>query len=121
MPPIRTENQRKSIEQEGRILLAISDFQNQKISSIRQAARIYNVPYTTLSRRLHGISIRDQKRANCHKLSEFEEESIIKWILDLDKRGLPPRPALVRDMTNYLCSQWNKPAVGINWVYKLGL
>jgi hypothetical protein len=35
MPLIHTEKSRKSIEQEGKVLLAISDFQNRKISSIR--------------------------------------------------------------------------------------
>ena len=49
MPPIRTEKSRKSIEQEGKVLLAISDIQNGKISSIRQAARVYNVSHTTLA------------------------------------------------------------------------
>jgi hypothetical protein len=46
-----------------------------------------------------------EKRANGHKLTEFEEESLVQWILDLDKRGLPPRPSMVRDMANILLSQ----------------
>ena len=48
MPPIRNINSKKSAEQEGRILLAISNLKNQKISSIRQATRIYEILYTTL-------------------------------------------------------------------------
>jgi hypothetical protein len=119
MPPIHTEKSRKSIEQEGKVLLAISDFQNGKISSIRQAARVYNVPHTTLSRRLHGISMKAEKRANGHKLTEFEEESLVQWILDLDKRGLPPRPSMVRDMANILLSQRVDQQIGENWVYRL--
>ena len=118
MPPIRTEKSRKSIEQEGKVLLAISDIQNGKISSIRQAARVYNVSHTTLSRRLHGISMKAEKRANGHKLTEFEEESLVKWILDLDKRGLPPRPSMVRDMANILLSQRVNQQIGENWVYR---
>ncbi|EED23153.1 conserved hypothetical protein [Talaromyces stipitatus ATCC 10500] len=58
MPPIRKKDSKDLIEQEGRILLAISDFQNGKIPKIAQAARIYNIPRTTLRNRLHGIEQR---------------------------------------------------------------
>jgi hypothetical protein len=119
MPPIRDKNQRNSVNQEGRILLAISDLQNKKISNIGQAAKIYNIPRTTLRRRLHGTQERSQTRANGHKLSQFEEESLVKWILDLDKRGLPPRPSIVRDMANILLAQHGNQQVGENWVYNL--
>jgi hypothetical protein len=48
MPPIRDKNRTNSQEQEGRILLAISDLQNKKIPNIGQAVKIYNIPRTTL-------------------------------------------------------------------------
>ena len=101
MPPIRNKNPSKSIEIEGKIQLAISDLNNGNISSIREATRIYNIPRTTLRQRLNGVQYKGEKRANNHKLTESEEESLVKWILDLDKRGLPPRPSMVQDMANY--------------------
>jgi len=52
MPPIRSQNAQKSIEQEGRVLLAIRAIKNQEISSIREAARRFDVPFSTLCRRL---------------------------------------------------------------------
>jgi hypothetical protein len=104
MPPIRDKNSRNSIEQEWPILFAISALKNGEIRSIREAARIFQVPYTTLHRRYHGVQIRAEKRANGLKLSTSEEESLVKWILDLVKRGLPPRPSLVRQMADYLLS-----------------
>ena len=55
MPPIRTQSSQKRTEQEGRILLAIQAIQKQEILSIREAARQFNVPYTTLRRRLNGL------------------------------------------------------------------
>jgi hypothetical protein len=119
MPPIRNKNRPNSQEQEGRILLAISDLQNERIPNIGRAAKIYDIPRTTLRDRLKGIQQRSQIRANGHKLTEFEEESLVKWILDLDKRGLPPRPTLVREMANYLLSQHGNQQVGENWVYNL--
>ena len=102
MPPIRKKKSKDLIEQEGRILLAISDFQNGKIPKIAQAARIYNIPRTTLRNRLHGIEQRTLVRANSHKLTQYEEESLVKWVLDLDRCGLPPRHSLVQEMANYI-------------------
>jgi hypothetical protein len=119
MPPIRNKNHKNSQEQEGRIQLAISDLKNQKISSVRQAARIYNVSRSTLQDRLKGMTYRAETRANGHKLTKSEEDSLIKWILDLDKRGLPPRPSMVQDMANILLTQYGNQHVGENWVYNL--
>jgi transposase len=119
MPPIRNKNQKNSAEQEGRILLAISDLKNGKIHSVRQAAEIYNVSRSTLQNRVNGMAYRAEKRANNHKLTQFEEESLVKWVLDLDKRGLPPRHSLVREMANHLLLQHGNQQVGEKWVYNL--
>ncbi|EED11542.1 conserved hypothetical protein [Talaromyces stipitatus ATCC 10500] len=105
MPPIRNKNKKDLAKQEGLILLAISDLQNERILRVAQAARIYKIPRTTLQERLSGTQQRSQIRANNHKLTQFEEESLVKWMLDLDKRGLPPRHSLIREMANYLLSQ----------------
>ncbi|EED13536.1 pogo transposable element, putative [Talaromyces stipitatus ATCC 10500] len=119
MPPIRNKNRKNLDEQEGRILLAISDLQNGRIQRVAQAARIYEIPRTTLQDRLNGIQQRSLVRANSHKLTQYEEESLVKWVLDLDRRGLPPRHSLVREMANYILSQHGKPQVGKNWITKL--
>ena len=116
MPP-KPQN---SENQEGRILLAISSLKNSQIPSVRQAASIFQVPETTLRRRLHGISTRSEKRANSHKLSLNEEQSIIQWILSLGQCGAAPRPAHVRDMANILLAnrgQASTTTVGDKWVY----
>ena len=102
MPPIRTQSSRNSIEQEGRILLAIQAFKNQEISSIREVARRFNVPRSTLSTRLNGIQHRAISRANSHKLTDTEEESLQKWILSMDSRGSAPRPSMVQEMADLL-------------------
>ncbi|EED11440.1 transposon, putative [Talaromyces stipitatus ATCC 10500] len=119
MPPIRKKNQKNLEEQEGRILLAISDLKNGRILRVAQAARIYNIPRMTLQDRLNGTQQRSLVRANHHKLTQSEENSLVKWILDLDRRGLPPRHSLVRDMVNYLLLQHGKLQVGKNWVTNL--
>jgi hypothetical protein len=119
MPPIRSRSSQNSIEQEGRILLAIQDFQNQKISSIRGATRRFKVPEATLRRRLTGVQNRATSRANSYKLTEIEEQSLEKWILSIDSRGSAPRPSMVREMANVLEKRGITPvsSVGEKWVY----
>jgi hypothetical protein len=121
MPPIRSRSSKNSTEQEGRILLAIQDFKNEKISSIREAARCFKVPEATLRRRLRGVQNRAISRANSHKLTELEEQSLEKWILSMDLRGAAPRPATVREMANLLLEKRGSSpvlSVGENWVTK---
>jgi predicted DNA-binding transcriptional regulator YafY len=48
MPPKRTESSRNLAHQEGRLLLAIQAIKNKEISSLRDAARRFNVPRSTL-------------------------------------------------------------------------
>ncbi|OQE34221.1 hypothetical protein PENCOP_c004G04951, partial [Penicillium coprophilum] len=119
MPPIRSRSSRNSTEQEGRILLAIQAFKNQEISSIREVARRFDVPRSTLSTRLHGTQNRAISRANSHKLTAIEEESLEKWILSMDSRGAGPRPSMVREMADLLLEKRGTTpvlSVGENWV-----
>lgn len=121
MPPKAHQNLRNSSEQEGRILLAISALKRQEICNIAEAARVYNIPRTTLRRRLNGHTFRAETRANSHKLTQNEEESLVQWILSLGRRGAPPRPSYIREMANILLSARGTipiQSVGENWVYK---
>jgi hypothetical protein len=76
MPPIRSQSSRNLIEKEGRSLLAIQAIQNKEISAIREAARRFQVPESTLRTRLRGITFRAKTRANSYKLTQIEEESL---------------------------------------------
>jgi hypothetical protein len=121
MPPIRSQSSQKRTEQEGRILLAIQSFQNGNKCSLRQLAREFEVPVTTLTRRVSGIKSREETRANCHKLTIQEEESLEKWIISLDERGAAPRPNTIREAANLLLEARGtgptKP-IGEKWVIK---
>ena len=76
MPPIRSRSSQNSIEQEGRILLAIQAFKNQEISSVREVARRFNIPNLTLSTRLYRVKDRAISRANSSKLIDIKEKSL---------------------------------------------
>ena len=95
MPPFRSQSSRNSIEQEGRISLAIQAIKNQEIISIHEAAHQFNIPCTTLHRHLTGSINRTETRANNHKLTQTEEESLVRWILSMDSCGAAPRPSTV--------------------------
>ena len=90
------------MEREGRILLAIQAIKRQEISALREAARCFNVPESTLRTRLYRTTFRAEIRANNYKLSETEEESLEKWILSIDLRRVAPRPSIVREIADLL-------------------
>ena len=78
MPPIRSRSSRNSIEQEGRILLAIQAIKKQEISAIREAARRFNVPESTLRTHLRRTIFRANSRVNLSKLTKIKEKSLKK-------------------------------------------
>ena len=118
MPPIRTESSQKLVNQEGRILLALSDIKAGRVASLRAAAKLYDIPYSTLHARADGRISRGDTRPNGHKLTQLEEDSLTDWIISMDSRGAAPRPATVREMANILLTARGitpLPTVGINW------
>ena len=92
----------QSSNQEGRILLALTAYHQRQFQSLRRVAQVYNVPHATLTRRYHGIMSRSNSRPIQHKLSTTEEQTIVRYILDLDSRGFAPRLCEVADMADKL-------------------
>jgi hypothetical protein len=102
MPPKPRTTSKRLVEQEGRILLAISSLRKKKISTIRRAATVFDVPYSTLYDRINGCKYRTEKRANGHKMTPNEEELLLQWIFSMDQRGCPPTPSHVHEMASIL-------------------
>ncbi|THC87090.1 hypothetical protein EYZ11_013463 [Aspergillus tanneri] len=53
-------------------------------------------------------------------MTQNEEESLVQWILSLDRRGAPPRPSHVQEMANILLAKRGTTpiqTVGDKWVY----
>ena len=78
-------------QQEGKIDLALQAYLSGEIQSIPRAAAAFNVQHQRLYDRLHGITFRPETRPNCLKLTATEEQTIVRYILDLDSRGFAPR------------------------------
>lgn len=105
---------------EGRLQLAVNALKKEQITSVREAARLFNVPRSTLQTRYKGCSHHLYKRAHNTKLLETEEISLRDWIISIDKRGCPVRPSIVELMANCLLAKRDSinllPTVGKCWV-----
>ena len=111
-------------QNEGRIVLALQAYQKGQFSSLRAAARTYNVPRSTLTLRYQGTPSKADSISPNRKLTQTEESTLIKWILDMDTRGIPPTQALVKEMAEILLiervqnASTVRPVVGQQWVYR---
>jgi hypothetical protein len=90
------------LQHEGRLQLALQAYNTGQFRSHRAAARAYNVKQQTLSERARGVLFRLESPANCQKLSATEEQTIVRYILELDSRGFAPRLCEVADMADKL-------------------
>jgi hypothetical protein len=109
---------------EGRIVLALNAYQKNQFPSLRAAARAYNVPPTTLTRRSKGTPFRPNSRPTNLKLTQTEETTLVQWILSMDTRGISPTQALVHEMAELLVAERVQdalaipPKIGHCWVYR---
>jgi len=106
-----------SLNQEGRILLAMQALKQGQSKSIQVAAISYDVPRSTLRHRINRMLSRRDSIPNSQKLTPIEELAIIRYILDLDSRGFPPRINDVRDIADLLCKTRHAKPVGKQWLY----
>jgi hypothetical protein len=97
--------------------LALEAIQSNKKLSLRAAAKLYNVPETTLRHRRNGMPTRRDSPVNSKKLTQIEEEAIVRYILELATRSFPPRLCGVEDMANQLLRVRDAPPVGKLWAH----
>jgi helix-turn-helix, Psq domain len=107
----------ESISSEARVILALEAIQKDDSISIRAAAKIYNVPATTLRRRRDGFTARRDTKPNLKKLTDLEERAIVQYVTELSARSFPPRLCGVEDMANQLLRVCDAPPVGKLWAH----
>jgi hypothetical protein len=90
------------LEPEGRLQLALEAYRSGQFQSHRAAAEAFNVKRRTLSHRAQGLLFRAEAAPNCQKLAATEEQTIIRYILDLDSQGFAPQLCEVADMADKL-------------------
>ena len=96
------------------IVLASLSLDRQQLQSSRLAASTYGVPKSTLNDRRAGMPARRDCQPNSKKLTQLEEEVIVSYILDLDRRGFAPTYAAVRDMADHLLATRSAGQVGVH-------
>jgi hypothetical protein len=104
------------LEHEGTLQLALEAYRSGQFRSHRRtAAQAFNVKRRTLSHRAEGLPFRIEAPPNCQKLTATEEQTIVKYILDLDSRGFAPRLCEVSDMADKLLGVRGGKPVGKHW------
>lgn len=89
---------------EQRMEWAHEAFHKGQFKSKTACTKAFDLNENTFRNRLNGISSRKDSIANSRKLSDLEEETLSKWILDMAERGLPPQISRVRYLAKLLLS-----------------
>ncbi len=103
---------------EAQIILAIEAIQSSHKLSRRAAAKLYNVPESTLRARMNGVTPKADSRPVSQSLTEIEEDVVVQYILDLDSRGFPPLIGDVEAMVNSILASRGARRVGKQWPYR---
>ena len=106
------------VKKKGKILLVFQAIQEDQIFSIREAARVHDVPQITLHARLAGRDFIEVKVHTRPKSSKYEDESLFKQTFSLDKQDASPRPSQVRIIASIIFSNRDHSTseeVGIKW------
>jgi hypothetical protein len=101
---------------EANIINALEALKRDPKLSVRRASKIFNVPHTTIHYRQQGVPARRDIPSKSRKLTDLEEQTVVRYILDLDSRSFPPRKSGVEDMANRLLELRGGERVGVNWV-----
>ena len=108
-----------SSKTEGRISLALQAYTRTQFPSLRAAANAYDVPFSTLRIRHLGVLPRADSTVQSRKLSNNEEQVLLRKVLQLSADGFPPQRAIVEEIANTMLRAKN-PArpqtVGTKWV-----
>ncbi len=98
---------------ETRITLVIEAIHTTKKMSIRQVAKIYDLFESSLCDRMKDMTpLAERCNGRCG-LTPVEEETLFRYILNLDSRGFAPRIDGMEDMANTLLTMCNIKRVGV--------
>ncbi|ESZ97150.1 hypothetical protein SBOR_2463 [Sclerotinia borealis F-4128] len=86
--------------------------------SRQSAAKLYNVPETTLRNRMNSLTPLQEYRPPTQKLTKLEEEVILQYILDIDIQGFAPRLSGVEDIANDILDTREAHYVGKLWAHR---
>jgi len=105
---------------------AITAYRNSEYTSIRKCAYAFNIPLTTLSKRLRTRTSRSKSHESQKILSTAEEETLLKTVTRLSKSGCPITLLLTRDLAEEIrlsrfrlsSTPTSYPPLGKRWLDK---
>ena len=104
------------MDQESRIQIALRAIRAKTIPSIRKAAKLYDVPRSTLQARLHGAQTIKQAHQPFQRLTPAEEESLVRTINRMYGWGWPMTiKATDRFAQDILYSRGDPVPLGQGW------
>ena len=101
-----------ALAQEARIPLAIEALRTTRGLSIRRTAKLYDILESSLRDRMKGRPLKAETYNARHNLTLAEEETFVRYILDLDSRRFAPRIRSVEDIANSLLTTHRASPVG---------
>lgn len=76
---------------------AIAAIKSGELHSVREAAKRFNVPRTTLNTRCKGIVSEDAPAHKPTTLTQEEEERLVKWCIEREERLFGVTPKFIRE------------------------
>ncbi len=102
-----------ALSKETRITFAIEVIRTIKKMSIRRTAKTYDLFESSLCDRMKGMTPLTERYNSRYRLTLAEEETFLRYILDLDLRGFAPRIDGVEDMANTLFTTRSIERIGV--------
>lgn len=104
-------------QKEARLDLAIQAYKQGQFKTPTAAAKAFDVSRNTILRRLRGTPAQQGSVAATRLLTPNEEEALVQWILSMDRRGMPPHQAIVKQMAAlFLAERAPTQPIGSSWV-----
>jgi hypothetical protein len=84
---------------------------------MRKAAIQYNIPFSTLRRRMNGSQSKENWVPPKQRLTPAEEEALLQRVLDLDSRGYPLKLESLQVLASAITQDRGADPVGVKWSY----
>ena len=108
------------LSKEEQMRLAVEAFNKGQFQLKSACAHTFDVPSRTLLHHLNDMTSHKESTANGQKLSDIEEETLSKWILNMCQCGLSLQISSVCYLAQLLLSVWLKSSknatIGEQWV-----
>ena len=116
MVKVKMRYRKQKEDKEARIKKAVQAVTAGDFPSLRRTAEAYNIPLTTLRRRLAGGVSRALAHESQQLLTIAEEKAVVRWIYRLEEFGFPPRTQHVKEAAALLKGPTWTDKVGKNWI-----